>query len=217
MAASSIGPEVGMTRVVGVVLCGGASSRMGADKALLVSRERPFSAHVGAALDDAGVDEVLLVGGNGARLSMLGRTWIDDDHPGSGPLGAIATVARREPDAALVVCACDLPLITGEDLAPLLAEIAAPSGADGRSDLAVFDVGRRTQWSAVALAPSAAAVAVESFESGERSLRGAFKSPAIRVRHLEPRRPMALRDVDRPEDLVAILGPAVYGTTPTEG
>lgn len=217
MAASSIGPEVDMARFVGVVLCGGASSRMGADKALLMSGERLFSAHVGAALDDVGVDEVLLVGGNGARLSVLGRTWIDDDHPGSGPLGAIATVARREPDAALVVCACDLPLITGEDLAPLLAEIAAPSGADRRSDLAVFDIDGRPQWSALALAASAAAVAVESFESGERSLRGAFSSPTLRVRHLEPLRPMALRDVDRPEDLAAILGPAVYGTTTTEG
>ena len=54
--------------VVGVVLCGGASTRMGADKALLGPVGAPLVGRVVAALRDAGADDVLLVGGDGDAL-----------------------------------------------------------------------------------------------------------------------------------------------------
>lgn len=220
------------SRVFGAVLCGGASSRMGSDKSLLGPEGRPLAAQVASAIQDAGIDDVCLVGGDGGRLSRFGRTWIADDEPGSGPLGGVTTLARRNPGCVLVVCACDLVQLTDAEIGPLLhavtgsphdavvaADIAATQDVSddaasavadiAPADVAVYEVDGVPQWSAVALSPLAAAVAVASFDAGERSLHRAFTDPTLRVRRLRPADPAAIADADRPEDLpAAVRGPA---------
>jgi rhodanese-related sulfurtransferase/molybdopterin-guanine dinucleotide biosynthesis protein A len=79
-----------MTRAFsGAVLTGGASTRMGTDKASL------FADRVVAALEAAGAGEVLLIA--------------DDDRPGNGPLGGIETAHRAAANDIVVILACDLP------------------------------------------------------------------------------------------------------------
>lgn len=73
----------------GAVLAGGASARMGADKAAL------FGDRVAAALTAAGAAEVLVI--------------VEDDRPGHGPLGGIATALRQAAHDVVVILACDLP------------------------------------------------------------------------------------------------------------
>ena len=178
--------------VVGVVLCGGASRRMGTDKSLLGPPGRPLARHVADAVAGAGVDEVLLVGGDGGELGGLGPAWLPDDRPGEGPLAGAATAATARPGRPLLVCACDLPRVAAEDLRPLLDAVAA--GAEA----AVVDVDGRAQWSVVAVSAAAAAGLRRAADAGERALH---RGPADGVVHLEAARPERLRDADRPEDL----------------
>lgn len=101
----------------GAILVGGRSTRMGVDKASL------FADTVDAALRRAGADEVLRIGGDD----------IPDDHPGSGPLGGIATAIRHAANQPVVVLACDLPNVHPDGIRAVVealgsADVALPSG-----------------------------------------------------------------------------------------
>ena len=101
----------------GAILVGGRSTRMGVDKASL------FADGVEAALRAAGAAEVIRIGG----------THIPDDHPGTGPLGGIATALRHAAHEPVVVLACDLPNVHPDGIRALVdaigtADVALPPG-----------------------------------------------------------------------------------------
>jgi molybdopterin-guanine dinucleotide biosynthesis protein A len=105
-----------MSSLGAIILCGGASRRMGRDKAALdwdgrraVDRVADLARAVGAqALVAAGAD--------------LGLPWVADDAAGAGPVGGVLAGARALGSPRLLVLAVDAPTITPEDLAPLLAD-----------------------------------------------------------------------------------------------
>jgi molybdopterin-guanine dinucleotide biosynthesis protein A len=107
-----------------IILTGGASRRMGADKAALEwdgQRAVDRVAALGAAL---GAARVLTAGGD------HGLEHVDDPTPGSGPVGGVLAGARALAAHGLaraLVLAVDAPTVTARDLAPLLA--AAEPGA----------------------------------------------------------------------------------------
>jgi len=98
-----------------IILCGGASRRMGRDKAVLdwngvraVDRVAALARAVGAAaLVTAGAD--------------LGLPWVADDEAFAGPVGGVVAGARALGTERLLVLAVDAPTVLPEDLAPLLA------------------------------------------------------------------------------------------------
>ncbi|HZC07374.1 MAG TPA: molybdenum cofactor guanylyltransferase [Ktedonobacterales bacterium] len=100
--------------VIGVALAGGASRRMGHDKARLLIGGEPLLGRAVARLRRALA--VVIVVGNPALVSLVPETRIvADAWPGRGPLGALvtaleATETTEAPDAewALLV-ACDMP------------------------------------------------------------------------------------------------------------
>jgi molybdenum cofactor guanylyltransferase len=102
----------------GFVLAGGASSRMGRDKAFLPYRGTTLLEHMaGAVLDAAGNVAIL---GEPARFTHLGYPVFPDKSPGLGPLGGLLTaLSITETDWNLVV-ACDMPGITAPSLRILL-------------------------------------------------------------------------------------------------
>lgn len=187
--------------LVGVVLCGGSSSRMGFDKATLSTPVGPLAAIAAKALVAAGCTEVLLVGGDDASLQPiadeLGLRWIPDHEPGEGPLGGLCTAAHHRPDTALVVCACDLPWISGPTLMPLIEAVSDASEAA----VAVYELDGVGQWSTLALSGAASATLAQAFEAGERSLHRAANSNGLIVKRLVPLDPESICDVDVPEDL----------------
>ena len=187
---------------VGVVLCGGASTRMGTDKALLGPPDAPMAGRVAGVLRAAGAVEVLLVGGDGPALGPHGDHWVPDDRPGEGPLAATATAARVRPGRALVVCSCDLPFVTEAELIPLVRAL------DGGAPAAVARVDGRRQWSAVGLSAATAAGLGAAVEDGQRALRAALGDV---VRVVAVARPDRLRDVDRPDELPPDLRPGGAG------
>lgn len=124
-----------MLEVEGFILVGGASSRMGTDKARLKLGGQEFVERIAAALRNI-TELVSLVGSKGA-----GAAWnlpnVPDVYPGWGALGGLhaALSAARAPWAAVV--ACDLPFVSGELFARLAAlregfEAVVPIQPDGR-------------------------------------------------------------------------------------
>jgi molybdopterin-guanine dinucleotide biosynthesis protein A len=98
------------TEIAGFILAGGASSRMGRDKALLELAGEPLIVRT-ARLVESVVGPAVVVG-DAAAYRALGLRTIADDWPGAGPLGGIATVLRASSAPWSLVVACDLPYLT---------------------------------------------------------------------------------------------------------
>ncbi len=105
--------------VTGVVLAGGAGSRLGQAKADLVL-EGPGRAGETLLTRTARLLARLL-----PRVAVLGRehpefeSWVDDE-PGAGPVGAVTTALRRAGGPCLIL-ACDLPFLDEATVERLLS------------------------------------------------------------------------------------------------
>lgn len=206
--------------VVGAVLTGGASRRMGRDKALVTVGGRALVTIGVDALRAAGAGTVWSIGGDAHALGAVDPRLVPvaDLHPGEGPLGglltacaaarrhAVTTTPGRPPgDLILVVIACDMPTIDGASLAALVDALrAAP-----RSALAAAVVDDRPQPLTAAWRPTIAEpVLAAAFAAGERAPRRLLdRFEIVAVEGLDATR---LGDVDRPADLhrYADAGPA---------
>ncbi|HEV7859732.1 MAG TPA: molybdenum cofactor guanylyltransferase [Pyrinomonadaceae bacterium] len=122
--------------VEGFILVGGASSRMGADKARLFLGGQQFVARIALALGS--ITEHISVVGDKLLLATDGN-WprVPDVHPNWGALGGLhaALSSARATWAAIV--ACDLPFVNGELFVRLASlrqdyDAVVPVQADGR-------------------------------------------------------------------------------------
>lgn len=95
-------------RPAGVVLTGGASKRMGIDKATLVVDGKPMAVRVADAMWEAGCHPVEAQGGDLAAIEQYGLEAFPDTEPGRGPVVAIRDALRRHPSRDVVIAACDL-------------------------------------------------------------------------------------------------------------
>jgi molybdopterin-guanine dinucleotide biosynthesis protein A len=99
--------------LIGVVLAGGLSSRMGRDKALLPWHGRPLIEHQIDTLLAAEVDVVQV---SGHRPDYQG---VIDPVAQAGPLGGIAGIAAACPDGVLLIVPVDMPRLEPSLLARL--------------------------------------------------------------------------------------------------
>jgi molybdopterin-guanine dinucleotide biosynthesis protein A len=179
----------------GVVLSGGASIRMGTDKAFVIVEGLPMVVRVAHALVDAGAERVICVGGDLERLGELGLETAPDLHPGEGPLGGLLSAfAAAEHAAVLLLAPCDL-------LAPSAAAFGEIVGALPASGaLAVVPVTRGVRQPLNGAYRAAAhRLLAGAFADGERSVKRALAT--ISVEELVDIDPAALADADTPEDL----------------
>lgn len=121
---------------VGVVLTGGHSRRMGADKAFVEVDGRPMVLSVADALRDGGCVSIECQGGDVAGLASLGLTAHGDDAAGEGPVPAIAQAIDRHDRAVVVIAATDLPDLDGATVDAVARAVdagatAAVATADG--------------------------------------------------------------------------------------
>lgn len=101
----------------GLLLVGGKSSRMGTDKAALILRDGISQRERGLELLGKVCDQVFL-----STSSDSGEpNTIPDTFGPIGPLGAIASAQKADPDTAWLVLACDLPLLEEEHLKSLIS------------------------------------------------------------------------------------------------
>ncbi len=194
-----------MTGFAGAVLTGGASRRMGRDKALLVVDGRPLAETAAAALRVAGADDVLAVGGDEAGLGALGMRWIPDPTPGEGPLGGIrAALAALAGHHLVVVLACDLPRASAANVVAVV-EAAATLGGEPGVAVPVRD-GRR-EWLHACWTAGAGPVLDVAWAEGERAPRRSVGD--LRIVEVVAPEPDGLADADRPSDLA---DGSVHGT-----
>lgn len=164
----------------GILLTGGASRRLGRDKARL-----PMARHVADVLREALDGPVIEVGAGTTGLPCVA------DDSGEGPLAALALV----PPADSVVLACDLPRVT----VALVQALAACPGT------AVPVVGGRAQPLCARYSIDALALVPALVAAGERRMTALLDAVEVEWLHaLAPDEQFA--DVDTPADL-ARLGP----------
>lgn len=184
--------------IVGAVLVGGASRRMGRDKARLPYGGRSLAAHVAGVLDQVFTEVVLVargvaveaeeraeerVGEGAGDGELAGRTVLTDHFPGAGPLAGLhaallhAREARgrgsRAGGGAVFLAACDLPGLSPE----LVRHVTA--GAPGET---VSGEGAELAWARVPVAdgrfqplaalysPGCLSLAAENLRRDQRSM-----------------------------------------------
>jgi molybdenum cofactor guanylyltransferase len=201
-APGAVGADGPAVAWAGAVLCGGASRRMGRDKALIVVDGRPLAGRVADALTDAGAADVSAIGGDRAGLTAAGLDHVPDAWPGEGPLGGVVTALRwasRAPGAAdvVVVAACDL-------VAPAAGALRATVDALARDvdgDVAVPVVGERRQWVHAAWRVRCERLLMTQFERGERAIHAAVTGARLTVVDVAGVAADLVADADLPTDL----------------
>lgn len=174
--------------MIGAVLCGGASSRMGCDKATLVVDGLALSRRMADSLAAAGCSPVVGVGGEPSALTGVGLRHIADQHPGEGPLGGVLTALSL--GAPCLVVACDLPRLGAATLSSLIDALGDHDAAIARSD-------RVEPLCAVWSARSAALLQIK-FDAGERAVYRAIADLNVAWVRVPPEE---LRNVNTPADL----------------
>jgi molybdopterin-guanine dinucleotide biosynthesis protein A len=177
--------------VVGVILAGGAGSRMGGGKAGRLLAGLPLAAYPAAALA-AVCSRVAIVAKAGEELpSLEGVERWDEPALPRHPLVGIVHALERAGGEPVLVCAADMPFVTPEALRTLMA-------AGGHAPAAVAVAAGVLQPVLAVYAPAA----LEQFRAAEPD------APLTRTAEsLDPVRvalpPPLVRSVDTPEELAA--------------
>lgn len=111
---------IAKTKITGIILAGGKSSRMGTDKGLLFFDEKMFIQHIIDSITPL-VSEICIVSSN-PEYDQFGHNRVEDIIKNSGPIGGIhAGLSSSETEYSLIL-SCDVPLVTSELLKKLLTK-----------------------------------------------------------------------------------------------
>lgn len=176
----------------GAVLAGGASSRMGTDKAMIQLGDARLVEIAANALSSAGARDVCVVGGDRAAIEGLGLAYVPDQFPGEGPLGGIITALENADADIVAVLACDHVATEGVAVRSIV-------GALGTADVAIPVVDGRRQVLHAAWRRAAAGHLRTAFADGERSVRAGIDG--LQVVELLDGDPCWFGDADAPDDL----------------
>lgn len=189
-------------QLAGVVLAGGASRRMGRDKATLTVPGRfgdlTLVEHLVSVLGQR-CDPVFVVAAQGQALPDLPAQVLRDEVPGLGPLPAVGLGLRAAADAGAArafVCAVDMPFLTPE----LIDELAG-SAAEGAVDIVLARADRDHYLAGVYRTELAAAVDA-LVAGGERRVRALVDTADVRRIVLADAAPLA--NLNSPDDVAGL-------------
>lgn len=111
----------------GIVLAGGASSRMGSNKALMDFNGHPLI-HYPLALLSSFCDE-MLISANQPGYEAFGCRVIPDLHAHGGPAAGVAATMNEASNEWVFVLSCDVPFVTREVFTLLMIEAMGHDGA----------------------------------------------------------------------------------------
>ena len=185
-----------MRQVAGLLLTGGASRRLGVDKATSICIDGERLVDRATRVLTAVAAPVLEVGPGVSGLSA-----VRENTPGEGPLAALVAGASQLDaigfEGPVVLFAVDLPFVS----IPLLELIAGWPGDDS----VVPSADGEPQVACARYAPLALGVAAELVAQGQRSLRSLLEVIAVttvdETRWRAVAVPHAFADLDTPDDL----------------
>jgi molybdenum cofactor guanylyltransferase len=157
------------------LLCGGASRRMGRDKAELTHPEGGTLLLRAVQLLESTIGQPVLLSGDGCRYPEYGFREIPDTCADCGPLaGILAALEDAAPSPALIL-AVDMPLVSHDDLSALI-EARGP-------EVTIATDGERRHPTLSIWDPSTRPVLREALRTGELSLMATLKK--LDVKELE--------------------------------
>lgn len=116
-----------MNAITGLVVCGGHSTRMGQDKSLIAYHDHPQWLHMASLL--RGLCNKVCISCRRDQVNQFqGDYPVQMDAPEFaeyGPMNALLTAFKLNPNDSYLMVGCDYPLLTTEDLQRLL-ESRAP-------------------------------------------------------------------------------------------
>ena len=195
----------------GIILAGGASTRMQRDKAALsyqgkTQLDRAFELaerHVAQVFVSVRSSQI-------AEPTRAHRPLIVDSVDGGGPIVGIRSALAAHPGAAWLVLACDLPFLTDAAIEQLIAErdpnvlaTAYLSAHDGLPEplCAIWE-------------PAAATAIAAYSESGGICPRKFLRTHPVKL--IEPRDRRALDNINTPEEYALARGALSHGTAATQ-
>ncbi len=191
-----------LDHVEGAILVGGASSRMGRDKARLEWNGVPLVKRVADALGSC-MARVRLVIRPGSE-PPLDLPCIEDLLSARAPIVGVHAALRACESTAVLVAACDLPELDPRVILGLLALVPAHDGAD-----VVAPLGAKGHEPLLAVyRPRLLPELERRIEAGELSLQALLRDvetlaiPEATLREFDPELG-SLRNVNRPSDLEA--------------
>lgn len=188
--------------VMGAVLSGGLSSRMGRPKdRVLLPDGRSMMQHVADAV--LSVCNELVVAGPDLSLDLgINQKvyFIEDNYPGSGPLGGIEAILSSGLARAYIIAACDQPLLSGEILSMLIPD-----------DLLKPCFFQRAENGFIEPLPGYYPVSMlaevrELLSQNRRALKSLTASIDVQLRSLEERFAKSLFSLNNPDELNEISG-----------
>jgi molybdenum cofactor guanylyltransferase len=183
--------------MVGAVLAGGLSRRMGEPKAVVELAGRPLVARVVSTVGSAGLDPIVVAKPDSPLPPLDCRVLSEPSEP-RHPLTGLLTALRASAGRGVIAIACDMPLVPAKFLR-WLAEIEAP--------VAVCEVGGRLEPLLGRYAPEASAPLSAALADGAamREAVAALDPHVVTEREIarfgDPAR--IVFNVNSPEDLAA--------------
>lgn len=184
--------QTALPPLLGVVLCGGQSVRMGTDKAFITYHQQPQYAHVFRMMQAFCTN--IIVSCNEQQKSNFTQnypTQTDSATFGNcGPLSGVLSVFNLHPNQALLVIGCDYPHFTLADMKALVD--ARETGYD-----AVCYLNPDSNFTEPLLAiyePSCAPLLHQFWQSGQQSLNQFLKT--IRTKYISPKHALNITSVD---------------------
>lgn len=106
--------------VTGIILAGGKSTRMGADKGLELLAGKPLITYAIQALAPHCQNIIISTGSD--AYSHFGFQVVADEFPGIGPMGGVYSSLNKSKTLHNLVLSCDLPFVSSELLAFILKQ-----------------------------------------------------------------------------------------------
>lgn len=104
--------------VTGIILAGGKSSRMGAEKGVQLLCGKPLIHYAIEAL--SGLCNTILVSSSSDVYQSFGLQTVADEIRGIGPMGGIYSALKQSKTEKNLVLSCDLPFVTQDLLSYIL-------------------------------------------------------------------------------------------------
>jgi len=189
----------------GLLLAGGRSTRMGRDKASMVMGKDGLNQGQRAVQELSAFCQKIYLSLRDGQAPPEGCENLEvvrDNLGISGPMAGILAAFEREPDAAWLVMACDLPFVTPEVLAKLVQAradganfIAYASATDGLPEplCAIYE-------------PGARAILQRHAERNHLCPRHIMIEERATLLELPPSSRRALENMNTPEDIAAATG-----------